>query len=91
MDLTMNTIDIVVSDMDAAVAFYRRLGLEFTVDASYPDHADCALPGGLQLMLDTEKFRGPTVDGWTPPSGGPGRSSPSRRRARRTWTPCTPR
>ncbi len=71
MDLTMNTIDIVVSDMDASVAFYRLLGLEFTVDASHPDHAGCDLPGGLHLMLDTEKFRGPTVDGWTRPSGGP--------------------
>ncbi|WP_067794188.1 VOC family protein [Actinomadura formosensis] len=44
MDLTMNTIDIVVSDMDAAIAFYRRLGLEFDVDAASPGHAGCDLP-----------------------------------------------
>jgi hypothetical protein len=29
----MNAIGIVVSDMDAAIAFCGRLGLEFTVDA----------------------------------------------------------
>ncbi|MES9537391.1 VOC family protein [Spirillospora sp. NPDC049024] len=70
MDLTMNTIDIVVSDMDAAIAFYRRLGLEFKVDSAYPDHAGCDLPGGLHIMLDTEAFRVPTLPGWTRPSGG---------------------
>ena len=71
MDLTMNTIDIVVSDIDASIAFYRRLGLDYKVDASYPDHAGCDLPGGLHLMLDTEKFRVPTLPGWTKPSGSP--------------------
>lgn len=71
MNPAMNTIDIVVSDMDAAIAFYRRLGLEFEVDAKYPDHAGCDLPGGLHLMLDTEQFRGATTPGWTKPSGGP--------------------
>ncbi|GAA1784392.1 VOC family protein [Actinomadura chokoriensis] len=71
MDLTMNVIDILVSDIDAAAAFYRRLGIEFKVDAAYPDHAGCDLPGGLHLMLDTEGFRAPRVDGWTKPSGSP--------------------
>lgn len=71
MSPKMNTIDIVVSDLDAAIAFYRLLGIEFTVDAHMPGHAGADLPGGLHLMLDTEELRGPTVSGWTRPSGGP--------------------
>lgn len=71
MNPTMNTIDIVVSDMDAAIAFYNRLGLDFKVDPQYPDHAACDLLGGLHLMLDTEQFRSATTSGWTKPSGGP--------------------
>jgi catechol 2,3-dioxygenase-like lactoylglutathione lyase family enzyme len=71
MTPTMNTIDIVVSDLDAAIAFYRRLGLEFAVDPNMPQHAACDLPNGLQLMLETEDLRGKTTSGWTRPSGGP--------------------
>ncbi|MBA9005343.1 VOC family protein [Thermomonospora cellulosilytica] len=71
MNPTMNTIDLVVADMDAAIAFYRRLGLEFKVDPAYPGHAGCDLPNGLHLMLDTEPFRASTMPGWTAPSGSP--------------------
>jgi catechol 2,3-dioxygenase-like lactoylglutathione lyase family enzyme len=67
----MNVIGIVVPDMDAAIAFYARLGLDFKVDPKYPDHAGCDLPGGLHLMLDTDTFRASTTTGWTQPSGGP--------------------
>jgi catechol 2,3-dioxygenase-like lactoylglutathione lyase family enzyme len=67
----MNAIDIVVSDLEAAMSFYRRLGLEFQVDATMPEHAQCDLPGGLHLMLDTDGLRGPTVPGWTRATGGP--------------------
>lgn len=70
MHPTLNVIDLVVSDIDAAIAFYRRLGVEFQVDPTYPDHAGCDLPSGLHLMLDTEEFRGKTTDGWTRPAGG---------------------
>ncbi|MQA26099.1 MAG: glyoxalase [Micromonosporaceae bacterium] len=71
MNPTMNTIDIVVSDLDAAIAFYSRLGLDFKVDAHMPGHAGCDLPHGLHLMLDTEELRGEMVPGWSRPSGGP--------------------
>jgi catechol 2,3-dioxygenase-like lactoylglutathione lyase family enzyme len=70
MDLVMNTIDIVVADLEASIAFYRRLGIEFKVDAAYPDHAGADLPGGLHLMLDTDSFRASVTPGWTAPSGG---------------------
>lgn len=72
MTPSLDTIDIVVSDIRAAIAFYARLGLEFTVDAAYPDHAGCDLPGGLHVMLDTEKFRDSAQKrGWSRPSGDP--------------------
>jgi catechol 2,3-dioxygenase-like lactoylglutathione lyase family enzyme len=69
---TLNTIDIVVADLQAAIAFYARLGVDFTVDPAYPDHAGCDLPSGLHLMLDTEKFRASAhTAGWSRPSGDP--------------------
>jgi catechol 2,3-dioxygenase-like lactoylglutathione lyase family enzyme len=72
MTPAFKTIDIVVSDIAASIAFYRRLGLEFEVDASYPDHAGCDLPGGMHVMLDTEKFRGASqTAGWNRPAGDP--------------------
>ncbi|TDC80775.1 VOC family protein [Actinomadura sp. 7K507] len=72
MTPSLDTIDIVVSDVQAAIAFYARLGLAFTVDETYPDHAGCDLPSGLHLMLDTEKFRGSAqTGGWTRPTGDP--------------------
>jgi catechol 2,3-dioxygenase-like lactoylglutathione lyase family enzyme len=71
MNPTMNVIDIVVSDIDVAIAFYARLGLDFKVDPAYPGHAGCDLPNGLHLMLDTEELRAGTMNDWTPPTGGP--------------------
>ncbi|MEV0967787.1 VOC family protein [Microtetraspora glauca] len=68
---TMNTIDIVVSDMEAAIAFYAHLGLDFKIDPHSPEHAACDLPGGFHVMLDTEAFRTPFLPGWTRPTGGP--------------------
>lgn len=65
---TVNAIDIVVSDLGAAIEFYRRLGLEFERDKYMPDdHAGCDLPNGLHLMLDTEDLRGKVTAHWTPP------------------------
>ena len=69
MNPTMNVIDIVVSDMEAARAFYARLGLDFKVDPNMPGHAGCDLPNGVHLMLDTVELRGQFPAGWTPPEG----------------------
>ncbi|MFF0343319.1 VOC family protein [Kribbella sp. NPDC004875] len=71
MSTTVKAIDIVVSDLGAAIEFYRRLGLEFVPDPYMPDnHAGCDLPNGLHLMLDTEDMRRKTTEGWTPPALG---------------------
>ena len=45
---------IVVGDMSRALAFYRKLGLEFPEGAESEDHVEAQLPGGLRYMLDAE-------------------------------------
>ncbi|WP_327352526.1 VOC family protein [Streptomyces sp. NBC_01304] len=47
-------IGIVVSDMAASLAFYRRLGLEFPAGSEEAPHAEAPLPGGLRFALDSE-------------------------------------
>jgi uncharacterized glyoxalase superfamily protein PhnB len=54
MDTRFDALGIVVADMGASVAFYRRLGLEFPEGAETEGHSEAALPGGARLMLDTE-------------------------------------
>jgi catechol 2,3-dioxygenase-like lactoylglutathione lyase family enzyme len=71
MPATVKIIDIVVSDLAAAIEFYRRLGLEFERDQFMPDdHAGCDLPNGLHLMLDTDEARSKITAGWAPPAAG---------------------
>jgi catechol 2,3-dioxygenase-like lactoylglutathione lyase family enzyme len=62
----LNAIGILVADMERAKAFYRRLGLEFTGDDT---HADCELPGGFRVMLDTYAMAKSLLPDWSPPTG----------------------
>lgn len=53
----LDVIGVIVSDMDKAIAFYERLGLQFPED---PDpeghgHVETTLPGGLRFTLDAEE------------------------------------
>ena len=71
MPTTVKIIDIAVSDLGAAIEFYRRLGLEFERDQYMPDdHAGCDLPNGLHLMLDTDESRSKITANWAPPEQG---------------------
>lgn len=72
MKPTVNIIDIVVSDLQAAISFYRRLGVEFEIDERMPEHAGADLPSGIHLMLDTDNLRNQTSSGWSPPTGNGG-------------------
>ena len=63
-------IGIVVADMAASLAFYRRLGIELPTDADDAPHVDVQLPGGMLLALDTVGTVLSFDDSWTPPSGG---------------------
>ncbi|NKQ25509.1 VOC family protein [Streptomyces galbus] len=69
-----DAIGLVVSDMAASVAFYRRLGFPFPEGAEREPHAEAVLPGGLRLLLDTEDTVRSFHPGWRAPSGG-GRAS----------------
>ncbi|MFJ5261874.1 VOC family protein [Streptomyces sp. NPDC088387] len=69
-----NAIGLVVSDMAASVAFYRRLGFGFAEDAGSAPHAEAELPGGLRLLLDTEDTVRSFAPAFEPPVGG-GRAS----------------
>jgi catechol 2,3-dioxygenase-like lactoylglutathione lyase family enzyme len=71
MQAKINALDIAVTDLTAAIEFYRRLGLDFVRDEHWPnDHAGCDLPNGLHLMLDSDDLRRKTTSGWTPPATG---------------------
>ncbi|MFI2432834.1 VOC family protein [Streptomyces sp. NPDC018693] len=69
-----DAVCLVVSDMAASVAFYRRLGFAFPEGAEEGPHAEAELPGGVRLLLDTEESVRSFLPGWRAPSGG-GRAS----------------
>jgi catechol 2,3-dioxygenase-like lactoylglutathione lyase family enzyme len=54
IDAKLDLIELVVADMAASLAFYRRLGVDIPADADAAPHVDVALPGGLRLAWDTE-------------------------------------
>ncbi|MER6677944.1 VOC family protein [Streptomyces sp. NPDC000983] len=65
-----DAIGLVVSDMAAAVAFYRSLGFDFPEGSEREPHAEAPLPGGTRLMLDTEELVKSLHPDWRPPAGG---------------------
>jgi catechol 2,3-dioxygenase-like lactoylglutathione lyase family enzyme len=69
MTLRPAVIELVVSDMAASVAFYRRLGLELPEAAVSEPHVEIDL-GGMRLALDTVETIRSFDPGWTPPTGG---------------------
>ncbi|MEV3869961.1 VOC family protein [Streptomyces sp. NPDC049906] len=62
MNARFDLVSVVVSDMAASVAFYRRLGLVFPAGSEELPHAEAELPGGLRFALDTEE----TIRGFLP-------------------------
>lgn len=66
----LDAIGIVVSDIAASLAFYRRLGLDIPAGAETAPHAEATLPGGLRLMWDTEDVVRSYDPGRQPPRGG---------------------
>ncbi|GAA2932405.1 VOC family protein [Streptomyces mexicanus] len=63
-------IGLVVSDLAASLAFYRRLGLVFPAGAEEQPHVEAALPGGPTLALDTEETVRSFRPDWQPPAAG---------------------
>jgi catechol 2,3-dioxygenase-like lactoylglutathione lyase family enzyme len=72
MSPRFDALGIVVADMAASLAFYRRLGLDVPDDAESAPHAEVPLPGGTRLMIDTQDTVRSYNPSWTPPSGGHG-------------------
>ena len=70
----LDAIGVIVSDMDRAIDFYRRVGLVFPADTVDEVHAEAVGPGGLRLMLDTEASVMSFSD-WRPPTGGSPRTA----------------
>ena len=50
----LDAIGLVVSDMAASLAFYRRLGLDIPADADSAPHVEATLPGGLTELLNSD-------------------------------------
>jgi catechol 2,3-dioxygenase-like lactoylglutathione lyase family enzyme len=62
-------IGMVVADMTATLAFYRRLGLDLPDDAETQPHVEVTLPNGMRLAWDTlEGIRSFEPD-WFQPTG----------------------
>jgi uncharacterized glyoxalase superfamily protein PhnB len=68
---TFNAIGVTVADMAAALAFYRKLGLDIPADADTAAHVDVPLGNGLRLMFDTQETIRSIDPDWAPPVGGP--------------------
>ncbi|WP_407111431.1 VOC family protein [Streptomyces sp. DSM 116494] len=74
MSARFDAMGMVVSDMAASVAFYRRLGFAFPDGAETQGHTEAELPGGLRFMMDTEEVIRSFHPEFEPPTGG-GRTS----------------
>jgi catechol 2,3-dioxygenase-like lactoylglutathione lyase family enzyme len=70
MKLRPYLIELVVSDMAATLAFYRRLGLDIPTTADAEPHVDVEVAGGMRLAWDTEDTIRSFDPGWSPPTGG---------------------
>jgi uncharacterized glyoxalase superfamily protein PhnB len=69
----LDQVDIIVRDMDAAVAFYRRLGIEVAdTEPQWADqHRETVMPGNIVLHLDNVTHTRQWNRGW-PDAGGSG-------------------
>jgi uncharacterized glyoxalase superfamily protein PhnB len=65
----LDALGLVVADMSATLAFYRRLGLDLPAGADTEDHVEVTAAGGLRLMFDTVDLVR-SFSEWEPPSGG---------------------
>src|ERR671923_116869 len=59
----LDLVDVIAHDVDASVAFYRRLGLSIPDELVWrtstgAHHVDIDLPNGTTLHLDSEQLAG---------------------------------
>ena len=65
----IDLIGLVVADMAASLALYRRLGVGVPADADAQPHAEAALPGGLRMAWDTIETVRSFDPAWPPATG----------------------
>jgi uncharacterized glyoxalase superfamily protein PhnB len=66
----LEAVGVVVSDLTRAIAFYRRLGLEFPPDAETSEHGHAEATGaGIRFMLDTDETVRSFDPEWKRPDG----------------------
>jgi catechol 2,3-dioxygenase-like lactoylglutathione lyase family enzyme len=65
----IDMIGLVVADLAASLAFYRRLGIDIPEAAETQPHVDVTLPGGLRLAWDTTETARAIDPEWTPATG----------------------
>jgi catechol 2,3-dioxygenase-like lactoylglutathione lyase family enzyme len=72
----IDVVGLVVRDLDASLAFYRRLGLDIpeNPDPEGHGHVEATLPGGLRIAWDTYEVIRSFDPEWSEPSGPPGMS-----------------
>jgi catechol 2,3-dioxygenase-like lactoylglutathione lyase family enzyme len=70
MTAHLDLVGIVTTDMAAALAFYRRLGLDIPAGAESEAHVECTLANGLRLAWDTVDVIRSFDPQWTAPTGG---------------------
>ncbi|HET6857962.1 MAG TPA: VOC family protein [Streptomyces sp.] len=66
----LDAIGLVVADMAASLAFYRKLGLDIPAEADTQPHTEATLPGGMRVLWDTEETIASFEPDWTRPQGG---------------------
>jgi uncharacterized glyoxalase superfamily protein PhnB len=66
----LEVVEVVVDDLAASIAFYRRLGLDFPDGAESEGHVEAQLGAGLRLAFDTVEVIRSFDEHWSPPSGG---------------------
>ena len=67
----LDVVGVIVSDMDASIAFYRRLGVKFPEphDPEGHGHVEAMLDGGIRFALDTQDTIRSFDPDWAAPSG----------------------
>jgi catechol 2,3-dioxygenase-like lactoylglutathione lyase family enzyme len=91
----LNQLNLVASDIDASIAFYRRLGLDVPDGGAHDGirHVEIEMAGGVQLDLDNETLARTYNAEWRRPEGGKrallGFSLPSRQAVDDKYTELT--
>ena len=65
----LDCVGLIVADMGASLAFYRRLGFDVPLEHDTEPHVDADLPGGLRFSWDTIDTIRSFDPHWTKPTG----------------------